>query len=272
MKRKVEKIALLLSLALFISGFFVFMGCETDEDSEMIDEATEGFQLLHTEKMENGNQIEFYELDVEPGFIVISETGKVPNVPVLDSTPEMTITDIFEMIRPDTLIPQSLAEAQERQDLLLATGNSEKIEVDLMEDPTIEDTIDTIYIPEAVVLSGGCGASWFEKNVCEKKIWYSYDDYEWFWQDRYTYTRKYLNNINLGFKSGVCVDKGLVLYEVRVRKSSSWSKKFSKNVNHGYWRTYQYWHGNFNNHDFKSEVKEVSSWERYHHCGGAYDV
>ncbi len=230
---------------------------------------TAEFVLLHEEKLSNGNVIEFYELDKEPGLLLTSESGIVGNEPSLPSISNPV--EAFKAIKPNGAVPEVLSKAAARQEHFIASNKGADIVVEgpeiAVESSEPDEAGSTMALQKTA--AGSCGRTWFEQNVCEDQIWGLYDQYQWYWSNAVSYSSKYLNNIKFGMKSSICGDIGTTLFKVRVRKSFSWKTTFSKDVLQGRYRTYWYSTG-LNNHDFYSRGYP-STGARYHHCGGAWD-
>ncbi|MCP4674383.1 MAG: hypothetical protein GY854_02460 [Deltaproteobacteria bacterium] len=245
------------------SGDIIFEENETDN----LPNAT--FVTLHEEHLDNGNVIEFLELDLEPGFIILSEVGIVPNPPSLIgiSHKEMTVREKFELIRPNSPVPEVLLQAEKRENKFRDSNDLNEIEMvtarEVIQGPTVE------MEPEPYGSRGRCSATWFDNNVCFPII-DRYGDYDWTWLNAISYGSKYLNNIYVLMKAALCADIGVTKMVVKVRKAWSWSTKVNKNVNPGTYRWYEYW-CDTNNHDFY--VRGIpESGSRYHLCGGTIDL
>lgn len=255
--------------------FWLFIaGCEDEMTLDTNGEIQAEFQLLHSETLENGHLIEFYELDAEPGLLLISEEGNAGVSPVLQDfdLSELTAEEVYSRVLPLRTVPLPLREATTRQIRFrineATTSEQSAITVDeevvAPEEPIPLRVADGTTADHNATQRGKCGAQWFEDNVCR----FLPRGQPYFWANRVTYTQKYYNNIKLLFKAAVCGDKGQVTWQVRVRKAWSWKTRFYKDVMAGKYRTYWY-HCGANNHDFQSRVKNVDErYDRYHTCGG----
>jgi hypothetical protein len=238
--------------------------------ANVVADGASAFDLLHTERLSDGNTVEFHELRVEPGFILVVETGTVPNRPHLSAAGRGSVLQAFRTVRPDQPVPDALARAQARQDRLRESGAMAGISVAPGKTVRLDDSGVGAAVPGDMLRHRGhCPADWFRRNVCDRFMT-CVPHYQWRWTDRNSATERRIDNIPWYFQSAVCVDQGQVRYELEVRRSTIWRATFSRAVDEGNWWTY-YWDCRNNNHDFKSRVTEVGLGDWYHTCGGGND-
>ncbi|MDJ0761353.1 MAG: hypothetical protein QNJ97_00070 [Myxococcota bacterium] len=265
---------------LCLVGLLAGLACEQTENEEHIFEAEDKglnqaeFVLLHKEGIENGNEIEFYELDLEPGLILISEVGIVPNPPTRIGTG--TVEEIFHRISPEKEIPLVLRTASLRQQAFFRTQKGETIAFkeeiaydeanELEETSLISDSSGRDVRGPEVSL---CDPYWFQSNICESV---TFPDYKWFWANETTNRSKYLGNIMWGMRTVICADIKTTRMVVKARDFTQWETRVDADVLPGTYRWYWAWNGQGipDVHDFKS-YGYPDPGARYHFCGGACD-
>jgi hypothetical protein len=226
------------------------------------------FDVIHTERLSNGNVVEFLELSAEPGLLLIAESGAVPNRPIVPPR-ATTVTEVFSSIRPDAPVPEALLSAQRRQDRLVASGALEEIELESTL-PRSNGAAESGTVGDPALRDRGhCPLTFFREEICDP-IYGFHHDYTWEWINRNADTTRSLDNIRWSHRSAACVDQGQVTFEVKARRALVWRSEFSRDITEGHWQRYQYSTGG-NNTDFSSIVKNVGSSDWYHTCGGTND-
>jgi hypothetical protein len=278
-----EEVIMKTKSALCLVALLALGGCGSPDMTE--DESTEQagtFRLLHQEPTDTGSVVDFYELDVQPGVLLVMESGRAVEAPPIAVNDSASVSDIFRAIRADAEVPDILLRAEAREEALLAgaTGAEALPTEDYAALPAIGTEmplagVDTEVSPKSV--THHCGAAWFEDNVCWNGIWRQWigqhgdlSQGKWSWASlNYGKTAR-KDNIRYGFGSAVCTDIGNVTFTFRIRKALKWRTSFSLNTRQGYYRKVIHKPGG-NNHDYKSSVGDVTSNEYYHHCGGVCD-
>ncbi|MCP4674384.1 MAG: hypothetical protein GY854_02465 [Deltaproteobacteria bacterium] len=249
----------------------LFAGCISEESD--YEQAT--LNLLHSEVLENGNVVDFLEVSLEPGLILVSERGSVPNVPATnDLVQDWTVTEIFNHIAPGVSTPEVLLQASEREVDFRNSNTISKINFDVAktvadETLNLEDLYGENDTEKNLYASGSCSWSWFRDRICTP-IWAVHGEPAWKYENRGTYSSKYMKNIYYRAAASVCGDIKNTRFVFEARKAWSWKLVYDKIVKQGTWHRVRYY-CDTNNHDFYSKAIPLVGGTRYHHCGGGHD-
>jgi hypothetical protein len=235
-------------------------------DAGVAGEREPGLNLLTKVTRENGNVVEFYE--PSPGFILMSEAGKVPNKPLDIQVRGMTAVDLFRYLAPGQSIPTQLLSAQEREDVA-GTRMKKNSESGEHSDDVRQGGVRSVVASEkgspAAVDNhdAACPKSWWETTIaCSIDAdwdveWYSIMGRSWF-----------LRNDSDWVRVGACSYRGTVTLKFQYRPWWDWHTQGTWTVNEGFYRTV--WRMNSSvDFDIKSTVYNASG-DGYHHCGWGY--
>ena len=118
MRMNIHHIAAISALALLATT-----GCSGDAADPSAGEAvssgdevpTAKLNLLHAEALESGSTVSFYEVSLEPGFILTLEETPEGAPLALDGPTDLSVEETFEYIRPGAELPAALQSANARQ-------------------------------------------------------------------------------------------------------------------------------------------------------------
>lgn len=218
----------------------------------------------------DGGYVAWYE--PVPGLVVVGETGKYPNPPVIrqlreggiDGSPE----NLFRKLAPNAPLPKSLTMALERRDQYLSLseslGLSAAASVRTSQQPseTSEIAVASQAVQDPIADDSACPWSWFAPNQCF--CWG-----EWCEQLGYqTGTTSFTRHDQNSFRSAACVYRGTIRYVTSYKTWWSWSTAVNAVVSAGWYSTW--WRDNVSiDFDASSWVKEAEG-DGYHHCGDGW--
>ncbi|RKH38310.1 hypothetical protein [Corallococcus sicarius] len=154
--------------ALFGAALFLGVGCggealesPTRTETET-PAATETKGLLTSVRLDNGNVVEFYEL--QPGEVIVTEAGQYPNPPA-SSIAALEPVAAYRELTGGREVPAALSAAQARLEAARAKAPS----VPLQAQGPAMDASAQAGAPQADgvrAAAGPCDLSWFQSNFC----------------------------------------------------------------------------------------------------------
>lgn len=210
----------------------------------------------------NGNLVKFYE--PQPGMLIVSEEGIVPNLPLTAEydIASMAPVELYNFLAPNEPIPEKLLQAQQLADELEIYFSEKEMVLPSEKYSSVEDndvTLGSETLDDKVKINAiddyKCPASWFEANFCTGQIcWLYLTGTSWF----------QVNDVNYAF-AAACSYRGTIQLTFKYRPWSTWYTQGSWSIPVGTYR-WVYRYNGWIDFDFKSTVGQASG-DGYHHAG-----
>lgn len=208
----------------------------------------------------NGNLVKFYE--PQPGMLIISEEGIVPNLPLTAEYDIASIApvELYNFLAPNEPIPEKLLQAQQLADELEIYFSKKEMvppseKYSLVEDNDVTLGFETLDDKVKInAIDDKCPASWFKANFCGGVCWLYQTGTSWF----------QVNDVNYAF-AAACSYRGTIRLTFKYRPWWTWYTQGSWWVAAGTYR-WVYRYNGWIDFDFQSIVDQAGG-DGYHHAG-----